>query len=84
MPELRMQDSEGGEAMMGGERICSKCVHGPTQRECDVREQASKTFAQMPYGGMYCGYMKRKPIAARVGSTARRWVSEALEIKRKR
>ena len=70
--------------MNGGERRCSKCVHGPTQDACDVYQQARQTFVWMPYGGMYCGCMERKPIAARVGSTARRWASEKLEAKRRR
>ena len=70
--------------MKGGERMCSKCVHGPTQSECDVREQAVETFAWMPYGGMYCGFMERKPAVSRVASTARRWASEKLEIKERR
>ena len=70
--------------MKGGERRCRKCIHGPTQRECDVYAKAAPTFRAMPYGGMYCGLMEHKPIAARVGSTAWRWASEALEIKGRR
>lgn len=70
--------------MKGGERKCSKCVHGPSQDVCDVYGQARQTFAWMPYGDMYCRYMKHRPIISRAESTARRWASEPLEGKRRR
>ena len=62
--------------MKGGERICSKCVHGPTQSECDVLFEAYETFCAMPYGGMYCGLMETHQIMSRTKSAAKRMASE--------
>lgn len=70
--------------MNGGERECSKCVHGPNQDACDVYQQARQTFVWMPYGGMYCGYMERRTIAERIDTAARRMASEWPERRTKR
>lgn len=67
--------------MKGGERRCRKCIHGPTQRECDVYAKAAPTFRAMPYGGMYCGFMECEPIKSRIESAAKRMAGEWPERK---
>ena len=62
--------------MRGGERRCSKCVHGQTLPECDVRSDAEPTWRTMGWGGRYCGLFEREPIASRAVSAAKRMAGE--------
>ena len=65
--------------MRGGARICSKCIHGPTQRECDVKDV--REMAILNGFDPVCSHMKREPIVARAKSAAKRLASEWPERK---
>ena len=66
--------------MRGGARKCSKCIHGPTQRECDVPE-SERDMAILNGFDPVCSHMEREPIASRVKSAAKRFASEWPERK---
>jgi len=59
--------------MKGGERICSKCVHGPRDecRKADVRE-----WFTTDYGARFCTEMERTSIASRAATAAKRMTCE--------
>lgn len=64
--------------MKGGERECSKCVHGPmgSCAKADTRK-----WLTTDYGARFCSEMEREPLSVRITSAARRFAGEWPERK---
>jgi len=67
--------------MRGSARNCSECIHGPTQRECDVPINERK-MVMMNGFDPFCSHMEREPIVSRAISAAKRLASEWPERKK--